>query len=393
MAGAEILCKADFATVADKKRTVERIERALTELDGFLILGHKNADEDCVASMVAFGLLASKLNKSVFLYLHGKVHKQFGYLVSICTYNSIRVLGDDEIPPVPIQAIVLLDTPKDEMIEASPELHAIANKPGTLRIEVDHHLGADSTYFGDEGYRLVGASSSSAELVGYLALKIDADPDFRKRFGNGELLSRNFVLAVLTGIIADSRMGTFLKTRREKQFYERFSGLFDKLLAQKTVKGSGNFASKEEVYAALTALSTDEERCYRFLIGKRGKTGSVDHVVLDAADAQLIYKVYGEDTMTAVAKAVADALAEENGRLGLVAYPDPPDLSDFHQFRLRRSQSYQGLDLRSVLETFSIANGGGHPGAIGFRFERSTVSDFAAFAAGMIAKIDGLIPS
>ncbi len=381
--------KTDISSIAEKNRIAFRIADALMGRDGFLLVGHRNPDEDCVASMVAFGLLAAKLNKEVYIYLCGYVHEQFSYLLNICTYNSIILLRDDSAIPPGIGAIVALDTPKPEMLELSEDMRRALGDPAVLKMEVDHHLGADSTYFGDEGYRLVASASSASELVGYLALKMDEAPRYRSKEAGG-FLARNFVLAVLTGIIADSRMGKYLKTKRERWFYEHFSSLFDRLLAQKTAAGSGNFTSKEEVFAAIASLSAEEEECYRRMMGSRGRLKSLEYVLLDEAEAAAIHEEFGEEIMTTIAKAVADSLAEEGGRLGLVAYPDHPAVSDLLQFRLRRSHSYLELDLRDMLAEIKASNGGGHPGAVGFRFPKSEAPDFRAFAMGLAARIDEL---
>jgi nanoRNase/pAp phosphatase (c-di-AMP/oligoRNAs hydrolase) len=381
--------KADISSIAEKNRTVRRIADALNGLDGFLLIGHRNPDEDCVAAMVAFGLLASKLNKSVSIYLRGSVNEQFSFLLNICAYNSIALIRDDAPSPAGIQAIVALDAPKPEMIEASEGIKQLIANPTILKLEIDHHLGADSAYFGDPGFRLVASASSACELVGYLALKMNADP--RYGWGNGAgsgLLARNFVLAVLTGIISDSRMGKYLKTKRERSFYERFSSLFDRLLAQKTAIGSKNFTSKEEVFDAIASLSAEEEECFRRMMKARTSLPSLEYVLLGEAEASAIHDEYGEETMTTIAKSVADALAEEGGKLGLVAYPDHASVSELLQFRLRRSHDYRDIDLREVLVALSATNGGGHPGAVGFRFPKSEAPDFQSFATDIAEKID-----
>jgi nanoRNase/pAp phosphatase (c-di-AMP/oligoRNAs hydrolase) len=95
--------------------------------------------------------------------------------------------------------------------------------------------------------------------------------------------------------------------------------------------------------------------------------------------------------VVAVSKALSDKLAESSGYLGLVAYRDDPALSPFIQLRLRRSSTYDGLDLRSVLEKLSIENGGGHPGAIGFRFERDKVGDMVDFCHSVMKRVNRLI--
>ena len=185
-------------------------------------------------------------------------------------------------------------------------------------------------------------------------------------------------------------MGKYLRTKRERWFYEHFSALFDRLLAQKTAVGSGNFASKEEVFKAIASLSSEEEDCYRRMMTYRGRLRSLEYVIMDQSEAAALHDEFGEETLTTIAKAVADSLAEEGGRLGLVGYPDHPDVSDLLQFRLRRCHSYLGLDLRNLLGTISATNGGGHPGAVGFRFPKSEAADFRAFAMGIANKIDEL---
>ena len=382
--------KTDITSIAEKNRIVKRIADALVERDGLLLVGHRNPDEDCVAAMVALGLLASRLNKTVYIYLAGTVHEQFSYLLNICTYNSIGLLRDDSSLPGNVQTVVALDTPKPEMLEMSEEIRNTIADPSVLKMEFDHHLGADSSYFGDPGFRLVATASSASELVGYLALKMDEDPRFGPGEVSGGLLARNFVLAVLTGIIADSRMGKYLKTKRERWFYERFSSLFDRLLAQKTAVGSGNFTSKEEVFKAIATLSSEEEECFRRMMSARAGFPALQYVVLDASEAAALHEDFGEDILTTIAKAVADALAEDSGKLGLVAYPDHASVSDLLQFRVRRSHAFRDLDLRDILGALGASNGGGHPGAVGFRFPKSMAPDFHVFAMNIAMKIDAI---
>jgi nanoRNase/pAp phosphatase (c-di-AMP/oligoRNAs hydrolase) len=300
----------------------------------------------------------------------------------------------DGAPP-PASALVLVDTPKPEMIDRSELFDGMRADPNILKIEFDHHLEADSRYFGDPDYRLVYEASSTCEILGLLALKMDADAHLKARNDVDELLSRNLVLAVLSGMIGDSQMGRYLKTRRERWFYARFSVLFEKLLEKKTVSGSNNFSSKEQVFDALAALSNDEDACYRYMSTNASTAGRVRFVSLDAEASRFLFATYGNDTVVAVSKALVDRFAEESGYLGLVGYYDDPALSPFAQFRLRRSQAFNVLDLRDALARLRIANGGGHPGAVGFRVERAALPDIgsaiAAFARELSAMADEAI--
>jgi nanoRNase/pAp phosphatase (c-di-AMP/oligoRNAs hydrolase) len=75
----------------------------------------------------------------------------------------------------------------------------------------------------------------------------------------------------------------------------------------------------------------------------------------------------------------------------LVCYTDSPEQSDLIQFRLRRSHQYKTTDLRTVLKTFSISNGGGHQGAIGFRIPKSEIDDLEDYVETLIRGIEDLI--
>jgi nanoRNase/pAp phosphatase (c-di-AMP/oligoRNAs hydrolase) len=192
-------------------------------------------------------------------------------------------------------------------------------------------------------------------------------------------------------MIGDSQMGRYLKTQREKWFYARFSALFERLLRGKTRSGSGNYSSKEQVFKALTALSDDEDSCFRFMSERSRDSGRVSLAMLDAEASRFLFSTYGLDTAVVVSKALVDALAERNGCLGLVGYYDDPASSDFAQFRLRRSQAFTALDLREALAKLGVTNGGGHPGAVGFRIERGSVPDIEAAARGFVEVLNAAV--
>ena len=246
--------KRDIPTIAKKNRVLANIARALEERESFLILGHKDPDEDCVSSMVAFALLAGKLNKRSAIVLGARATDNFDYLLNICRYNSIRMIRDEaELKDALATArtLVLVDTPKPAMID-HVQLFDVARKDtSVLKIELDHHLEADARYFGDPDYRLVYEASSTCEIIGRLAIKMEKDFALKERYQVGEFLTRNLVLAILTGMIGDSQMGRFLKSRRERWFYARFSSSFERMLERKTRSGSGNFSNKEQVFEAL----------------------------------------------------------------------------------------------------------------------------------------------
>lgn len=365
--------KRDITSIARKNKVIANIIRAMDERDSFLIIGHRDPDEDCVSSMVAFALLLTKFNKKASIVLGRKVQENYAYLLNICRFNSIGIFQDEVLPPC--STLVLVDTPKPEMIDRGELYEGLRSDPSVLKIELDHHLAADSRYFGDPDYRLVYEASSTCEIIGYLAIKIENNAAVMAAHQIDELLSRNLVLAILSGMIGDSQMGRYLKTRRERWFYGRFSSLFERMLSNKTRSGSGNFESKEQVFDALAALSKDEDACFRLMSKAMVSSGRVRFAVLGAEASRVLFAKYGNDTIVAVSKTLVDKLAETSGCLGFVGYYDDPALSSFVQFRLRRSQAYTELDLREAIARLEIKNGGGHPGAVGLRIEREAVPD------------------
>lgn len=384
--------KVPIPTIYEKNRVIENIIDAMLTRNKFLLLGHRNPDEDCIASMVAFSLLLGKVYKDAEICLGEKVHEHFEYLLNICRYNSITLFEACESFEDSIDTVVICDTPKPSMVEHNRMIEKLFEDPAVLKIEIDHHIGADSTYIGDRGYCLVTNATSSSELVGHLALKMRNRRGLVDQFQINEVLSRNVILAILTGIIGDTNMGQFLNSRREKKLYHIFSSMLNNLLAEETVKES-NFKNMDEVFKELHRLSTKEDHSYRYFMDRKQFSRSIGWVALDEGDTEKLFRNVDEETVVNVARSVANELAEESGRLSLVSYYDKPGLSDLVQFRVRRSQAYKKYDLRKMLPLFSIENGGGHEGAIGFRLPRVEIDDYTLYVQGLIEGLEKVLPA
>lgn len=383
------MIKKTIKTIYEKNRIVDNIIGALQSKNHFLFLGHKNPDEDCIGSMVAFALIAGKFSKKADVYISDAVHEHFQYLLDICKHNAITCSGSPDFQYDEVDAIVVCDTPKTAMIDASPRIEAMLKKKNILKIEIDHHLGADSYYIGDRGYRLVTEATSSSELVGLIALKLAKREDILRRYNIQNPLSRNVILSVLTGIVGDTNMGLYIKSKRQKRYYDIFSNLYNSMLLKETTKDT-NFMNKDEVYHEIQRLSRGEERCFQYIISKKKFSKFIGYVVLNKTDMDYLTGEFDNDTIVSVTRSIADHLAEESGRLGLVAYDDVKN-TDLIQFRLRRGQGYKTFDLRKVLAIFSIADGGGHEGAIGFRISRSSINDINGFVAALLTGIEKAI--
>jgi len=382
-----LINKKIILTIADKNRVINNIINALISRERFLILGHINPDEDCIASKVAFALLASKFYKETTILLGSNLHEHFQYLLNICKYNSIKLVNLSDAMDINPDTLVICDTPKRDMVESNSAVDRFFSDKRVLKIEIDHHIGGDSEYIGDRGYRLVTEASSAAELIGHITLKLKNQAELLNLYRINNLMSRNLVLSILTGIIGDSQMGQFLKSRKEKRYYQIFSNKFNQLLAAETTKET-NFSNMEQIYKELRRHSDLEDRCYSEIMERKQFSRSIGYVALSMDEMQSFYKRYDGDTIVSVTRVAADKLAEESGKMSLVAYYDNPEKSDLVQFRARRSQNYKEFDLRQILKIFSIENGGGHEGAIGFRIPSNKIKNFSGYVNYLIQKVE-----
>lgn len=379
--------KKNLETIKEKNRIINNIFDSIESHYNFLILGHKMPDEDCISSMVAFALLLSKFNKPVKLYMSDTVHEHFEYLLNICKYNSIEIYYSDDFSIDTIDAIVVCDTAKPSMIDATPAINSLLTGNTKQIIEIDHHVGADSEYIGSEGHCLVTEASSACELIGLIGLKLCNRKDLLKLYNISDPFSRNFVLAILSGIIGDTKMGKYLKSRHEKKYYKLYSTLYNNILLKETVKES-NFSDKNQVFDELLRLSNNEEQCFNYIMGRKKFSRHIGFAVLDQNSMEYLFRECGTDTIVSVTRTIADILAEESGKLSLIAYYDDPETSDLVQFRVRRSKNFKNFDVRKIIQIFGIENGGGHEGAIGFRIARDEIKDIDKYVDSLISGIE-----
>jgi len=358
--------------------------------NNFLICGHKSADEDCIASMVAFAILLTKFDKFPQIYLPGSIPENLQYLVNICKYNSIRIVSGKRRIMNSIDAIVICDTPKRSMLDISHRIERMMNDDSIVKIEIDHHLGGDSDYIGMPAYSLVTAASSASELVGYLALKLRTRKKLLNKYLISDPFSRNFVLAILTGILGDTQKGQFLKSRREKKFYDIFSGMYNAILERMTVRDT-NFTNMEQIFEELQHLTEREVACFEYISERRRFSESIGYVVLHEDEMDHLYREFDQEIITTVTKAIANTLAEKSGRLSLICFADGTGPEKLVQFRMRRGHLFRSFDLRDVLHILNIANGGGHEGAIGFRFPARTIPDIDRYVEDMIPVIEDAV--
>ena len=355
----------------------------------FLLVGHRHPDEDCMASLVAFSLLLDKFGKSGIILTGDENWKKFPYLMGICKYNSLAIAGRLEDVGGTIDAVIAFDTPKPSMLEFYEQLGPLIGDPARPVIEIDHHLEADGTYIGDDGLCMVDGASSTCELIGYIALKIDKNRRLKKELGIDEIFTRNFVLSIITGIVGDSKMGQFLKSRREKRYYRYFSRLFNRMLMLKTNKNSGNFCRIEDILEELEKLSGEEAECHNEIMSHTRSRNGISWIALNREVSARLFEQFDPEIVVNVAKYAANNLAENSGFLSLVAYYDHK--TNLIQLRMRRCRYFKEIDLRDAVHRLEISDGGGHEGAVGFRIPAEEVQDFDAFITGVLDIVADLI--
>ncbi len=382
--------KQPAATIAERNRVVERIISAIDDRSSFLVTGHTSVDEDCLAAMVAFALIASKFAKTATILVEGPIHENLDFLVRICRYNAIEVIDrlDDDSE---FDTVVICDTAKRDLLAHRETVLELLAKPAIQAFEIDHHLESDSEYLTDRSCALVDQATSASELVGLVAYKISMKRGWLEERQVFEVFTRNVVLAILTGVIGDTQMGKFLHNRKERRMYVAYIEIFGNMLFEKTQQRSNNFASVEELFAELRKLSRREEECFDHLFGMRKQDSAVSYLNIDEAEYRALVDRYGNESLSTVLRTVADALAEDSGRLSLVVYSGRPAGNDLLQCRARRSKHYKKVDLRKLLDRLEIQNGGGHQGAIGFRLPLASVPDIEAFVAEVLACLNEMV--
>ena len=382
--------KRAFASIAEKNAVMENILRAAKDKQTFLILGHIQADEDCISSMVSVSLVLAKFGKSPMIYLSEPFPEQMQYIQNICLYNKIPILRDSaEIKEAP-DAIFVVDTPKPSMILADEKIKGFFEKATAM--EVDHHLGADAEYCGNDGLCYVDDSTSACALLAAICLKLDQRKELLQEYGIEEFFTRNIVLCLLTGIIGDTKSGTTLKTHRERFFYNFFANYLTKILRDAYRQNSGNYTDTAEIFAAISQLSREEREVYDALMPHASFTAQTGAIFLSKEESAEFLDKYGSDLLVKVLKIVTDALAEQSGRVGTTSYYDTPSGGGKIQYRLRAAQGWSAVDFRDVLARFNITDGGGHPGAVGFRFKDTEMDEakVKAFNESLIPVLDAL---
>ena len=163
------------------------------------------------------------------------------------------------------------------------------------------------------------------------------------------------------------------------------------MLSEKFYKNSGNISSMDEILNVLETLSVEDARIYEKIMLDSYTVKNVGVVVLDKLKSKELSSSAEYEQFLAIVKMATNTVADRAHGVGLSVYFDPPEISNKIQFRLRASEEVKGIDFRLILTDLNIEDGGGHPGAVGFRFQASEIKDLSAYIELLIDKAQKLI--
>ncbi|MEL5721725.1 MAG: DHH family phosphoesterase [Treponemataceae bacterium] len=379
--------------IATKNKTIWRIINLIMSNSSFLIFGHVFPDEDCVASLTAFGLLLRKFNKKVCIYLESAIQQPLQFLADLIDYNGIEFYTDVLGPISKPDVIFVLDTPKPDMIAADEYGLQLLADESILKVEIDHHFDADAQTVSMPDFSLLLNASSTCEIIAQICYKLSQRSEILQRYEISELYSRNIVLAMLTGMVGDAKTGGYIFKKSEKKKFDYFFSRLNEILAKKRRRNTTNIANATEILHIIDFLSTSEHKILNKLLDYTTYDDKIAAIFLDKETSAEIFKLGDYSQIVGVVKTATNAIAETAGLIGISVFYDPDDISNKLQYRVRASKAGNYLNLLTVLLDLKIEDGGGHPGAIAFRLNKTNFSDkdFEEFNATLVKKVKKII--
>ena len=380
--------------IAQKNRTIRNILNLVMHACRFLLLGHSYSDEDCVSSMLAVALLLRKFGKCVTIYVKERFPPSLDFFQKICEYNEIELAiksTDDIAKP---DVIFILDTPKPDMIALDDKILGYFLQKSIPKVELDHHFSKDARHTGDVPYRLTLHASSSCEIVAHICYKLSKQVTVLEKHGIGELYSRNIVLAILTGMIGDAKLGNYLSTRRDRALFKYFLNKLGTILKESYHTNSRNIASIDEILHTLEKISEKEKLLYDLVSKKITKHDGLGLLILDEKDSsKLQEKADDFQDFIAVVRRITGELSDSPNTASLSCFYYPENISNFVEFRVRAGEVIKGVDFRQVIEDMKVplGNGGGHPGAICFKVEKKEITNLDEYLSHLLEDVKRII--
>ena len=132
-----------------------------------------------------------------------------------------------------------------------------------------------------------------------------------EKHGIGELYSRNIVLAILTGMIGDAKLGNYLSTRRDKAFFKYFLNKLGDILKKSHYINSSNISSIDEILHVLEEISEKEKSLYNKILKKTSQCDGLGLLILDEKDSlKLQEKIDDFQDFVAVIRRITGELSD-----------------------------------------------------------------------------------
>ncbi|MBQ7613146.1 MAG: hypothetical protein IJU92_08815 [Spirochaetaceae bacterium] len=380
-------------SIGAKNKIIWRIVNIIMSNSSFLIFGHTFPDEDCVASLTAFGLLLRKFNKKVCIYLESAVQRPLQFLADIINYNNIDFYTDALAHIPKPDVIFVLDTPKPDMIACDAYGFQLLSDPSILKVEIDHHFDADAHTISSADFSLLIRASSTCEVIAHIMYKLSFRSEILQLYEIRELYSRNIVLSMLTGMVGDAKMGNYLLKKRDKKIFDYFFNWFNELLAKQRRSATSNIADAYEILHIINSLSASEHKVLNKVLEHSIYRPNIGASFMNKIESEQLFHISEYSQVINVVKTATNALAENAGLVGISAYYDPDIVSNKIQYRVRTSKAGNYINLLTILLDLKIEDGGGHPGAIAFRFTKDsfTEKDFLQMNETLIKKVEEII--
>lgn len=339
-------------------------------------------DADSVGSLAALALYLTLLGKKVFLFLPDPVDARYHYLEEIIHHNYLEVIDSEEgVRRIQeqVETVIFFDTPNSDLIPFFSCISECLLSRNPAIIEIDHHFGNDSRGISRNGIHLFRQSNAAAEIVAELLFHLyETNPEFPN-----PLEQRNILVALMTGLLGDSISGEashcqiaydkfmdLLKVNLRKQTYQR-------ALEEPRLK---KIATPEDVLEYFDLMTEEHKLCFQTLAKKITCSGGVGFINLLAStfdDCKRYCEPYESQWFMEVREALLSKAPEDSGKIGILCCHGRTASGEKCIFlRIRRSTRYRGYDLRqaeneikNIFGSKLYLGGGGHPGAVSFRFQ------------------------
>lgn len=364
-------------TGLDWEQNLDKAVKIISKSDSFLF--GASLDPDSVGSMLSLALYLRLIGKKqVYLVMKEPLGTNFDYLQKIIIHNKIEVISaPSEFKGIKgeIDAVMFFDTPNAKLLPFYNNIKEDFLSRNIPVIESDHHFGADSEELSPDSVKLYRKANANAEIIAELLLRLHKSrpelPDPFKR--------RNILLPLITGMLGDTVGG---KVVNLKQDYEHWMSLLGASLKKETYKketqNGKNFEDHHEISEHMHTLAEDQKLCLDLLVERitMGQGVGVLNILDSVYGAiQFFCEPFDSVCFAEVRDYLLNIVPERSGKIGIVCFNGKDNEGrDCIYIKMRRATKYQGFDLRDTEKEMQnifdgyYMGGGGHAGAVSFRF-------------------------